>query len=65
MRVSHVVKFRRPETPNEISRTFISMGSSSLEHIRHLEMLGYTIIGISPPLQEYAVIVNEAQGAQC
>jgi hypothetical protein len=50
--VSHIVQFRRPETPNAVSRMFISAQCDSLEHIHHLEMLGCTIIDVSPPLQE-------------
>jgi hypothetical protein len=65
MRVSHIVQFKRPETPNAISRMSISMQCSSLEHTRHLETLGYTIVGIWPPLQEYAAIVGEVRGGQC
>ena len=51
--MSHTVQFRRPETPNRISRMFIPEESGAVRHIHRLEALGYTTVDISPPLAEY------------
>jgi hypothetical protein len=63
--LNHIVQFKRPETPNAVSRIFVAAECSSLGHIRHLEALGYTIIDISPPLRETLAAIGNGQGAQC
>jgi hypothetical protein len=44
---------------------FISAPCESLEHIHHLEMLGCTIIDISPPLQEAPATTEPEWSTPC
>jgi hypothetical protein len=46
--MGNTIRFRRPETPYSVSRMFVSNDEDTETHVRHLKVLGYTILDVLP-----------------
>tara|TARA_R110002074_G_scaffold388706_2_gene571560 strand:- start:1310 stop:1507 length:198 start_codon:yes stop_codon:yes gene_type:complete len=51
--MGHDVRYTRPEARATIARILVSTDEETPKQIRRLEMLGYTIIDIAPPLRDH------------
>jgi len=48
--VSHVILFRRPETPYGVSKVCVPREANAARQLQRLESLGYVILDVTPPL---------------
>jgi hypothetical protein len=51
--VSHTISFRRPELHHVLSNMTVPPGADVAAQVHHLEVLGYKIVAVSPPLDAY------------
>jgi hypothetical protein len=50
MTVGHTIRYRRPETPYNLSKMTTSNREGALTQIQRLKSLGYTVVEVVPPL---------------
>lgn len=47
--MSQIVRFCRPEAPENLCSMFVGDDDSAAPHIRRMESLGYTVVEVLPP----------------